>query len=258
MYVHDYENAYKLSFFEQNGLILINAQVDGTQGVFILDTGASDVIINGAVTHPTEMLNAIGEELPTQEIKISELQIGPITKLEFNGLRVDLSHIEKIIGIPVSGLVGIDIFNGHGIMIDYESMQISVVNTGADLSTDITTAYAVIMQDIVIEGNHLPMIEVTVDGKKLNAGLDSGANISVLNTNSTQSITNNLTFIPQLHIGNASVQDLPYIQSDMSEINSQRENDLDMILSLSSLNASKILIDLNKNRVFFCWKKRTS
>jgi len=59
--------------------------------------------------------------------------------------------------------------------------------------------------------------------------------------------------IKQSSIGKVTIADLGLIYRDLGEV--QDGSNFDGILSLSSLNADKILFDNKRNQVFFFWTR---
>jgi Aspartyl protease len=97
---------------------------------FMLDTGTAPTIINanvverlGLTTGPAT-LTALGEDLKTRTSTIPELELGPIRAVSVAVQVVSLSRLERELGIPLAGIIGLDVLSKASFRLDYENKQI--------------------------------------------------------------------------------------------------------------------------------------
>lgn len=127
------ENYRKIKFrVSKTQHLLIKAAINGVNGEFILDTGASNSCVGfesielfqlEASHSKTKASGAGATGMLTQISKKNTLKIGSWQDLDFNIVIFDLSHVNEALiqhkAKPVQGIIGADVLlNGKGI-IDY-------------------------------------------------------------------------------------------------------------------------------------------
>jgi predicted aspartyl protease len=126
---------------------------------FIVDTGTAPSIVNtksvrelGLATTASTMV-AMGKTIPTETATLSEMDLGPIRAA---GLRVqvqDLSRLERDLGIPVAGIIGLDVLSKSSFRLDYQKRELEfgkVSDEGIAVSFNERTGTAVAL--VSLEG----------------------------------------------------------------------------------------------------------
>lgn len=175
-----------MSFSTRNGQIVVEAQLNGVAGNFLVDTGAQATVANAAHFnaeqlptfpldhgHPGGVGGAMTGVLGTRDL---ELVWGSLRLDIPRGLAVDLSHLEASLGIPVVGLIGIDVLERFEIRFDYAGGVVDLYRLGPDgkpvgVSGDDKPS-EVVPFDMA---GHIPVFTVQLAGRSLRLGLDSGA-----------------------------------------------------------------------------------
>jgi len=97
---------------------------------FLLDTGTSPSIINRDLAAPlglrtsSAVLASVGRDSKVEQALLPEIDIGPI---RINALPVfvsDLSALEKDLGIPIAGVIGLDVLSKASFRLDYQKKSI--------------------------------------------------------------------------------------------------------------------------------------
>ena len=128
-------SSIKLIFLETKHY-LIEAKVNGIDGTFILDTGASNSCICTSLEDKFKVISKESKEKASSansemtNTKISKSNIIQIGKWEekINLITFDMSHIntalsEKKIN-PIDGIIGADVLKKSNAVIDYESNKL--------------------------------------------------------------------------------------------------------------------------------------
>jgi predicted aspartyl protease len=97
---------------------------------FLLDTGTSPSIINKDLAAPLDLtkssaiLASVGQDSKVQSAVLQELQIGPIRVNSLPIILSDLSQLENDLGIPVAGIIGLDVLSRASFSLDYAKKSI--------------------------------------------------------------------------------------------------------------------------------------
>jgi hypothetical protein len=92
---------------------------------FLLDTGTSPSIINKDLAAPLDLtkssavLASVGRDSKVQSAVLPEIDIGPIRAVALPVLLSDLSQLESDLGIPIAGIVGLDVLSKASFSLDY-------------------------------------------------------------------------------------------------------------------------------------------
>jgi hypothetical protein len=124
---------------------------------FVLDTGTVPSIIDtksaralGLATTASTMV-AMGTIIPTGIAILPELDLGPIQTVSLRVQVQDLSRLERDLGTPVAGIIGLDVLSKSSFRLDYEKKQMEfgqVSDEGIPVSFDERTGTAVALASI--------------------------------------------------------------------------------------------------------------
>jgi predicted aspartyl protease len=142
---------------------------------FVLDTGSSPSVINlklvtqlGLSTISSSTV-ALGTEVSTQATTIPELDLGPIHAGCLPVLVKDLSRLESDMGIPIAGILGMDVLSKSNFRLDYDKREIEfaeISREGVAVRFDARAGIAV--------------ANVKIAGKPVRMLVDTGAEFVVL------------------------------------------------------------------------------
>lgn len=116
----------------RNFLVVAQGQLGGVPELqnFILDTGTAPSIIStdaarefALATVPSTSAMG-GKTVPTQTATIPEIQLGPIRAVSLPIQVQDLSQIGRDLGIPITGIIGLDVLSKSSFRLDYEKGQL--------------------------------------------------------------------------------------------------------------------------------------
>ena len=119
---------------------------------FVLDTGTAPSIINerlvrhlGLAAIPST-ITALGKTRPTQAAVIPEIRLGPVLALSLPVRVQNLSQLERDLGIPVAGIIGMDVLSKCSFHLDYDKRQIEfgdISDEGIPVRLDASAGIAV-------------------------------------------------------------------------------------------------------------------
>jgi len=136
---------------------------------FVIDTGTSPSIINTRIAKQLALSVASGQEtgiagkLASNVAILPELKIGPIHAISLPVFVMDLSRLERDLGIPIAGQLGLDVLARTSFRLDYKLKVLEfgeVDQRGVPIPVDSNLPIAV-----------LPVI---VAGKSIRLLVDSG------------------------------------------------------------------------------------
>lgn len=125
----------ELPFQYINGVIVIDAEIEGHIRSFILDTGATTRITKDfAAILNTEYLGKIktfdsnNEKTYAPYIKLKKINIGGVMLYDMVASVSDLTHLNTALCLNVSGIIGANAMNKCVWQIDYQEMKITFTN----------------------------------------------------------------------------------------------------------------------------------
>lgn len=153
-----------------SGLLIVTASVNGVQGRFLLDTGASASVISsefttrlGLSTWGFSAVTNIEKEL--RMARVTSLQIGKEVYRDFCVVVLDLSHYARVLEAPVDGVMGVNLLKQSPFSIDIGGACLSLNITGLNGS----------QVPIAVKNDGLYM-DVDIDGIDSIFRVDTGAN----------------------------------------------------------------------------------
>jgi predicted aspartyl protease len=141
----------------------------------LLDTGTSPSIINIdlaaslGLTKTSAILAALGKNSEVQGAILPEIEIGPIRVDSLPVVLSDLSRLEKDLGIPIAGVIGLDVLSRATFRLDYEKKSIEF---GKFTQGGITVP--------LLEGSSIALAEVNWGGTSVRMLVDTGSDQLVL------------------------------------------------------------------------------
>ncbi len=257
-------DANSSSFELSGGLILVEGSVEGEKGNFILDTGASDLVINKPAERREAVAGGLGGEIAAEEILISNFKVGAFEANEVNAFKTDLSSFEKGATIDIAGLIGHSLFNEQALEINYKD-QIFKLDSSPKKKDMIEDGWQVYS---LVEFGHLLAVKMKIDGKAYWMGLDTGAEVNILSDQFSEDLIPNKNqckqicgigkktiSLPQISAPIAKIGDLAFHTTDFylspfKEVQDQIGNGLDGLLGFPFFNQFEVVLDYASNRLY--------
>lgn len=159
-------------------MIVIDAKLNGHLGKYILDTGSPILIINQAPQTTSTALSGIAEEGRGEFLKVKNFQWAGISSKEVDAVAFDMSNLEKALGHKINGLIGQNLFKNYELYLDISNRKIQLFKayrSSLHKSKKFKKKISFSME------SHMPIITVKIDGKKYKFGIDTGAEVNILN-----------------------------------------------------------------------------
>lgn len=189
------KNGLIVPFTLNGGLIIIQAKINDSIGNFIIDTGAEGLVLNSQ--HFSGMKDDTrgyyGVTGRGQTLTVSYKNKILIDGLKFDNVNadvVDLSSIELKKGLKVLGLIGYELLKEFEIMFNYRGRFIALSRVDNRGNVIDPMPFILDKKDSLAftMGNFIPVIDVTVNNVRKKFGIDSGAEINLLDLKKSKDI----------------------------------------------------------------------
>ncbi|MBK8487770.1 MAG: aspartyl protease family protein [Chitinophagales bacterium] len=263
-------------------LFLLEAKVDSIEGNFILDTGAPNLVLNQTYFRNAKISDgttASGIGSSNNNIKrltTDSLTIGDLVFKNITADVIPLGHLENMRGIKVIGLIGAGLFYNLEIEIDANNSVLIIYKIDKQGNRIVINENTpILIPDILLPlqlFNNVLLIDGKINGKKLKFVFDSGAEVNVLDYNvhdkvleffslTTRKIISGSTNtkievlngeIRELEIGTILFKNIPFVVSDLSNLQLAYGLNIDGILGYEIIAKGKIVINL-KRKLFIMY-----
>jgi len=268
----------EVPFRLQNNLILIEAEINGVKGSFILDSGAPMLVLN-SVYDPDRPVQIIGMSAGVggaiEGVGIRKLEMfrwAGAAYSDFDCVTMDLSHLESELGESFAGLISKAELEPFETYIDYENSIIRLYGLRKDGSLLAAHQPPKPVHQVQFElFGHIPVIKTTVGKKKLNLGLDTGAMANLIDTSlypkyrklltdasvdtlmgaDGQKVEVHIGYIEKNQVGKIKFERMRYCFSDISHINKAYDIKLDGLLGHPFLSQRPMSINYRKQILSF-------
>ena len=185
--------ATRQSFTFERNLIFFEALVDGQPGRFILDTGAPSLIVNdrgegGAASGYTGL--GAGGEVQCSDHRVDRFEMGGRRVENYWAIGLDLRAFERRTQRRVDGFVGYDLLNRGELRIDYGLETFQLLRS-VRRPTYRGRAPRTVLKFFLVD--HLPVVELTLNGTKQYFALDTGAGANLLDEAVISTVAANAT-----------------------------------------------------------------
>lgn len=254
----------EIPFKLMNGLIVLEAELNGDVGNYILDTGSSDILINKDIQQGSVTMGNIGEEGYGEETILKKLVIGGMIHKDVHAIYTDLSTIEVYLDKTISGILGSKAFSPKSIHIDFDAHTI-VITPDRLNPLDFTEYYSLKYQNV----RNVPVISLHISNRKYNFIVDTGASTNFIDKSILSDYDAIYTGIhkdvvtsysSELHayevnletvkIGDKDTTDITFLSMDMDNLKSAFDKDIHGIISVSKIS-SEVIFDLKAHRIYY-------
>ncbi|MDI9881371.1 aspartyl protease family protein [Flectobacillus longus] len=163
-----------LPFNMRNGLIFIEAELNGQKGYFQLDSGCPVVILNRQYAskiqgNPFTSFSGLNGSM--KDVRLSNVDNLKIGTIEISNKTLVSSPMEKS-EFPFLGLLGYEWMKDYVVTFDYKNQLLTL-----EKSPKLTKA---LLSIPFSQERHIPIIPLTIHGKTYQLGIDCGANANVI------------------------------------------------------------------------------
>ncbi|MBV6655082.1 MAG: hypothetical protein KI786_15055 [Mameliella sp.] len=270
----------RLPFKLAGHLILIQAEVAGRKGNFILDSGSSKIILNaehykgGNRSQETVGVGVTGTVSGLRATTIRNFKLDSLSYPRLEADIINLNHIERKKNIRLLGLIGYNAIEDYELMIDFQLKQLTL--TALDQQGNRLDSLAFYEKPVdsldVKKDQHFLVLNGTVEGHELKLGLDSGAELNLLHNKVNRNILNHFKISKRAHLsGMSGEQGLEVIAgklyrfrsgeqrcsgmrtllTNMHTFNRTYRTNLDGLIGYEFLCVRRTLINYKKKKLYF-------
>ncbi|MBK8704249.1 MAG: aspartyl protease family protein [Saprospiraceae bacterium] len=169
--------ALEIPFQLDGGLILIDGAIKGEQGSFIFDTGSPVFLVNDPSRTGVDEVFSIGlhQLKAMHKVTVTDLSWAGLDFHSQEAYATDLQHLEDLTHKNILGIIGFEGLQEYEIQFDLKQ-KIMRFRPGGRAYTD----HARMVKVPFEMAGHLPVITMTLGGKKIRFGLDTGASVNVI------------------------------------------------------------------------------
>lgn len=245
------------------GMIYVQAEVDGSQGQFILDTGAPGLVLNEQ-PHPTTdnpyTAQSSGDAVAIGVKKVGLFEWAGRKMKKVEAITLDMDHLEQVHQSPIKGMIGYDLLKDYLVFLDYSRQQL-IISTNGALPLKPTA-----ILPFELDG-HLPVLSVVVNGQTLRLGLDTGAAANLLDTkwkhllpnpasdtvSDVQGLDQSVQRVPVVELSGIQVQqhafDGAFLLLSLDHVQTTSGQPLDGLLGYPFLSGYQVAIDYKGGRL---------
>ena len=252
------------------GLILVDAELNGSKEQFVFDTGAPHLFLNTKKNQGKKSKHRIVGVGGQQTLNVRKNVTVNWSGQEINDKHtygLDLSHIERAKGKKIAGLLGYEMVKGKELFIDYKSQKLYLISKhNESFFSGHEKADRVFFR---MEG-HIPVVRVRFGKKCFYFGIDTGAEINVIDENlrgkipkelieemtSTKVIgiqaekgKTNCAKIKSTKVGKSSYENMEYVFADLTNFQVNNGFQLDGFLGYPFLKQANFSINYRKNQL---------
>lgn len=168
----------RVPFDLEQGILFVEARLNGQEGTFILDTGAPTLIVNGKYSGSGDQaMLTVTEACQAREVTFDRFSWAGMELSGVEALMMDLSHLEKTYQRDLLGVIGYQMFADREILIDTRKKEIFIFHDDQPTTASFGTPLRVIPFSLQ---HHIPVIRVQVGNSTLKLGFDSGCSINLI------------------------------------------------------------------------------
>ncbi|GEM_PF-678122 len=179
-----------MPFLFENGLIYIRSTLNGMDGYFMFDSGAPVIILDKAFVSAEKLDKEVSVDYTGMGGKMEDVSWTRGNELNCHGLVLSsfdapAAPMGKAVasdGLPIFGLLGYGITRDYQITFDYLAQQIlleKVDRHGNIVAGELAKGTRIAQVRFEMK-RHIPIVDITVDGKAYPMGVDCGANANVM------------------------------------------------------------------------------
>jgi predicted aspartyl protease len=182
-------------------LLLLEGTVDNVTGNFILDTGASGLVLNktyfrnAIVVEDEEGGGVTGSTAVVARIHVKRMIISELSYTNLSADVTPLGHLENRRGVKILGLFGMSLLKNLEMVIDVRNNELQVFSldkNGNRLGSPAPVVKYDIIQKIEVYRNVL-FVKAIIGGKVLDFCLDTGAESNVLSIDANKNVLGTVT-----------------------------------------------------------------
>jgi hypothetical protein len=265
-------NVISIPFQFSGSNFLIEADLGASTGLFLLDTGSPALVINKP--HPKKEVAASGvhASLYMEDTMVKLLKIQEAEWKNISAYALDLRQLEAKNRVSILGLVGYGLLKKYELMIAPKEHMLYLLDSDESFFQGLPQPLAKIAVTLV---DHLPIIEIEIEGLTWRFGIDTGAESNLISEKCLAALSqsfyqkkgiNNvrgldkkvkscqIVGLNKIEIGSLAFEKVDFTVMDFGHIAAQSGIHLDGLIGSDLLSKMKFSINYRK-RSFKIWEK---
>jgi predicted aspartyl protease len=157
--------------------IVVRGSIGGLKGLnFIIDTGAVPSVVDRRLSHrlglpeQADQVSVFARTVPAQRVVLPHVDVGPVHAAGVEALVQDLSFIERMLGVRIDALIGLDVLGRRSFSIDYASgcLRFDTLPDAAEVWANMA------------EGHSFAAVEIDLNGVPTRLMVDTGVKHLIL------------------------------------------------------------------------------
>ncbi len=269
--VPGYHTSIQIPLELVNGIPLVEAKLNQILGKYILDTGAPMLLINQIPMQNLDIqAQGINGTFKGGAVKVTDFEWHTQRQKQMIAVAADLTHIERAIKRPIAGIIGYDLLKNSELLLDYAGGQLALLDPRKNELH--RTASPLLVVPFTMQ-EHLPVIEVQVEGRTLRLVLDTGAGINLLDEACAQQFSATTLYclgqeqlqgispnveqgtsvrVAGAMIGQQSLPEMKFLLSNLTQFNTKIGVPVDGLLGYSFFKQVKCSIHYSEQK-FYIW-----
>ncbi len=280
------KSGFIVPFTLNGGLIIIKAKINDSIGNFVIDTGADGLVLNSkhfkGIQDDTRRYYGVSGR--GTALTVSNNNAITVEQLDFQDITadvVDLSAIELKKDIKVLGLIGYDMLKEFEIMFNYRGRFISLSKVDDKGNVIDPMPFILDKRDSLpfALANFIPVIEVRINGIIKYFGIDTGAEVNLMDLKKSKDIMTQFTPIRTIRLTGSDGREsevlagrlyrlvilenyrcasMATVLMNMDNLNSIYQSKLDGILGFEFLSPWLFSINYKKQKLYLHQLKVTN
>ncbi|MFZ4520562.1 MAG: aspartyl protease family protein [Bacteroidales bacterium] len=263
-------------------LLLLEGTIDNVSGNFILDTGASGLVLNktyfrGFMTFDDEEGGGVtGTTAGVSRVNVKHLVISELNYVNISADVTPLGHLENRRGVKILGLFGMSLLKNLEMVIDIRRNELQIFKldkTGNRVGPNALSVKYDMVQKME-EYHHVMFVKATIGGKVLDFCLDTGAESNVLSIDANKKVLGTVTItrrsslsgvgeeqgevlygtLNEFSMGSRKLAPMETILYSLAAISQKYGVPVDGMLGYDFFEKGKVYLNLVKNEMGICFK----
>ena len=169
------------------GIILVDGEIDGAAGKFVIDTGAPTLVLNAKPQADSSRVmlslsagaGGAGSDMDVRRVKV--MKWGGGTRMDFDAITMDLSQLANPDSMNFLGIVGMDLLEPYETHIDTKNLRMYLYRLDEEGNyLDPAVSHKFRKKIKFSMDMHLPAFKIKAGNQKVMMGFDTGASSNTL------------------------------------------------------------------------------
>lgn len=249
-------------------MIIVEAQINGQTGNFILDTGFPKSVVNpkqvdGLQRVPNSSVPSIFNGVP---VSVKQFEWAGLQREDMHAVAMNISHLESTANQEIMGIIGSEVLRQSEVMFDFRNQVVLLYDRKDSWLHEQHQPQFSLPFDLK---QGLPVVNAEIGGKTYRFGLDIGGRYNLMREHHLQALPSELVGritqqqmldfanmpdyfdkapVRGIEVGERSFDPVPFVFTSLKKGVPQ---DIDGILGLEFLARYRFAINYHKKTIYF-------